>query len=269
MKENDRRRLHRVFGIALAFMLAVSAVCLIVGCVSIYLSGDNPFTYESIGRTFSYIAVPVVLTLAGVVASAVLRIAFPVNKERLRASPDSAAVLGRLVERADESALGSESRIALERERRFRRVMHTVCISLDALSAVLSLCYLLNAGNFPEDMPTESVRKASLVIIGCAAPAFGFHIVRIFMDGRSVRREIELLRSAPKASAKLSCDNTVEAVGGIRGFVNAHRRQLTLALRISVAVLAVGFVTVGFAMGGGMEVVKKAIKLCKECIGMG
>lgn len=269
MKENDIKKLQRIFGVVLAFLLSVSAVCLTVGCISIYMSGDDPFTYESIGRTLSYIAVPLILTVVGIIVSAVLSVSLSVGKEKPRAAAEPYKILERLSARVDLSVLNTDSRASVMRERSIRRVMRAVGIGLYALSALLSLCYLLNVGNFPEDMPTESVISATLAVVGCLAPAFGFHIVRIFMEGRSVRREIELLRSAPKASYKLSCENTVEAVGGIRGFVNTHRRQLTLALRISVTVLAVGFVTVGFFTGGGMEVVKKAIKLCKECIGMG
>ena len=53
-----------IFGIILSISLIAAGLCLIGACISIYQSGDRPFSRESVALYFSQIAVPVYIALA-------------------------------------------------------------------------------------------------------------------------------------------------------------------------------------------------------------
>ena len=48
MSEELKSRIHLIYAVGVAVLVAILGVCFAVSCVTIYQSGDRPFTYESI-----------------------------------------------------------------------------------------------------------------------------------------------------------------------------------------------------------------------------
>ena len=85
-----------IFGIILSISLIAAGLCLIGACISIYQSGDRPFSRESVALYFSQIAVPVYIALALTIVGFILNFALPAEKAKIKAEKDYAAILRRL-----------------------------------------------------------------------------------------------------------------------------------------------------------------------------
>ena len=64
MKKETLGRLHRTYNVLFSIVLVIAGICLIAGVLTIYFSGDHPFSRESVAATFSGISFPVYLCMA-------------------------------------------------------------------------------------------------------------------------------------------------------------------------------------------------------------
>jgi hypothetical protein len=120
MKETAKK-IRLIYGLVLSALLVCTGVCLIVACLSIYQSGDAPFTRESIGAWFSKIAIPVWATVAAIVGGGVLALVFPSDEPRLRGIRDGRAQLERLRARVDLAGCDGETREKMQKEQMLRQ----------------------------------------------------------------------------------------------------------------------------------------------------
>lgn len=82
MNKESIMRLHRIFNILFSIVLVIAGICLIAGCLSIYFSGDQPFSRESVAATFSGIAFPVYLALAMTIINIIWGLLSPTDEKK-------------------------------------------------------------------------------------------------------------------------------------------------------------------------------------------
>ena len=167
---------------------------------------------------------------------------------------------------ASRSALSLENRLRLLKarvaslpdaarsEERRRRMMAALAAFAVLICAGFSLVYLLNGAHFIS-WNLETVmgdmlwHVAPWVIVG-----FGVMIAASLAFGRSVERELALLREVPKTAPKKAPEG---------------RRVPLTPLRAALYIIAIVFIVLGVMNGGLRDVLVKAINICTECIGLG
>ncbi len=85
MTKETRIRFLRIYGILLGIVIVIAGICLMAGCLSIYNSGDRPYSREIVAEVFSKIAVPVYLCLAMTILGFVLDAILSPEKETPKA----------------------------------------------------------------------------------------------------------------------------------------------------------------------------------------
>ena len=82
MTKENMARLHRTYNILFSIVLVIAGICLIAGVLTIYFSGDQPFSRESVAATFSGIAFPVYLCLAMAVINIIWEFLSPTEEKK-------------------------------------------------------------------------------------------------------------------------------------------------------------------------------------------
>ena len=56
MNDDKARRLHYIYSILLSVCIVIAGLCLILACIGIYRSGEQPFSREAVADAFSDIS---------------------------------------------------------------------------------------------------------------------------------------------------------------------------------------------------------------------
>lgn len=257
MTKENRKRIHLLYGIGVSAMLFIAGLCLITACISIYLSGEQPFSRESVAAAFSAIAVPVWLCVGLVVIGFFLDLFFPKEKEKPAAVIRHSLVLKRLQAKADLSSCEESQRQAVLILRKQRRIHHIICAALLAVGSIVFLCYALQAGSFHPSQINDSMIKAMGVLLPCMAVPFAWAVFTQIRARRSIQQEIALLKQLPTLPAEQRSTPAKRSV-------HIHLILRSLLLCAGAAILLYGLFT-----GGTADVLTKAINICTECVGLG
>ena len=250
-----KEQLKRLYGILLSVMLIVAGICLAVQCVSIYRSGDRPFSREAVAAHFAPIALPV-LSCAGLALLApVASLALPSSPQRLSPAKQYPLILEKLREKRDWDTADEALRTAIAAQQRKRRTLSGIRTLLIVLCSVIFLCYGCNSGNFDSMEINSSMVKAMYVLLPCCAVPFLWSVYAAYQTAASYRAEIDLWKQLPLA---------VQAAEH-----NAAAVSSAPWLRNVLLIAAVGLLLFGFATGGTNDVLTKAINICTECVGLG
>jgi small-conductance mechanosensitive channel len=255
-----------VYGICLTVLIVAVGVCFALSCISIYRSGNSPFTRESIGAHFDRIAIPVYLCIAGVIGGWVLSWALPLEGGRVKPRREAGVTLDRLSAKLNLSACEASVQTAIRRERRFRRGTAVTVGILSVLTLLPALVWCVNPAHFSIGELNRDIMAASALVIPCAAVALGLWVAAVLLRGASVARETAAVKAA-LASGQGKAD-TQETV-------LSHKKKLTSdprcvwGVRGVILVLGAVFIVLGILNGGMADVLGKAIRICTECIGLG
>ena len=142
MTEKQRKTVRLVYFVLVTAALLVAAVCLMSACVSIYRTGDHPFSREAVAAAFAPIAVPVFVCLGLVAVGFILHPLLPAAAD---AAPDRDEVtLGRLLARDLGEVCNPELASAIRREYRARQLHRWLSVGLLTAGAAVFLWYALN-----------------------------------------------------------------------------------------------------------------------------
>lgn len=254
-------RVLRVMRLILA--AATIAVCLLLcwQAVDIYLTGNSPdnfsapgvridpvYSWEIVADRLAAVSPALFGYLALVAAGRALQAAAG-GRPRLRAAflaEDKLRGLRRCVAEVPPEA---------EAEKCRRRNVRLTAGGVICACTILAGVYLLNPENFAS-LDLESVvgsmvlHVAPWVVLALAAAA-----AASVLNGRSVLREIEILKAAPQEKR-----TPAEPAGKKSGLP---------ALRIALYAAAAVLIVMGVMNGGMWDVLVKAVNICTECIGLG
>jgi hypothetical protein len=221
---------------------------LIVACVGIYRSGDQPYSPAAVKAAFSTIAIPVYICLALIIGGFVLDGFFPVPKEKNIPPKQYEAMLARLYAKASPEQRNSSAA-------KKRKLHSYITLVLLVLGSAIFLSYGVNPKNFDTVEINASMIKAMYVLLPCMAVPFGYGLFTSYYAKASMKKEIEQLKAS----------------GCTSGQITPVKSTDTSVMIIRYALLAVGIVILvyGFISGGTADVLTKAVNLCTECIGLG
>ena len=286
MTIQTKGRIHLVYGILLSVLILTAGVCFALSCVSIYRSGDPPFTRESIAAHFDRFAPLVYVTLGGIVGGIILAWVLPrrdlvipeaeddpldVIVERYhrglyRPVKDPATVLKRLLARIDEEELSHACRASLAKERRVRRIVGISAAALSAGAMVPAFVWCCNVDHFSINWLSEDIKTAALFVIPCAVVALGSLVGATLLRRASFLRETALV----KAAIAEQRGKTVPAKNASVNRKDLLAKPLVLwGIRGLILVAGILCILLGIFNGGMADVLGKAIRICTECIGLG
>ena len=262
LQESYQKKIRLIFQIALSIQVAVVSGYLILSCLTIYRSGESPFTSASIAAQFAKISLPVYLFLFGICFGAVLSLVMPVEEVRPTARIDIAIKLKKRYEKLGNAfaQASDEVKTACAREKYKRLAYRIGCAVVCVAAAIPLVIYLMDLSHFTpalnESVLAATLRSLPLVILGGVS-----YLVMGWLITVSLQKEFKLLEAVgTQGGSKVST-----AVQDTKK--NAQMR--TTILRTALIVVAVVLIGLGIANGGMRDVLGKAIKICTECIGLG
>lgn len=247
------KHIHKIYGIGLSVLLILSGICLMAACVGIYLSGDQPFSRESVAAAFAPIAVPVLAALALVVIGFLLDLFLPKDEEKAAPVAQYSMILHRLQAKADLEQADEATKTAILAQRAYRMRHKVISAVLLAVGSIVFLIYALREGSFHASEINDSIIKATAVLLPCMAIPFYYALFAAVCSRISAQKEIALLKGVPSKAP--------EAVPQRNSTVNIVRGILLCA---GAALLLYGLFS-----GGTADVLTKAINICTECVGLG
>lgn len=239
---------------------ATAAVCLLLvwQAVDIYRTGNLPENFSAPGVRIQPVwsreiveerltaAAPVLLGyLALAAAGLVYKAVSTPEKEHLMIAPEDTVVL--LRRRVAEIPDGAKV------EQRRRRSIWLIAAGVCTVCVLFSANYLLRREHFTS-LDLESVMRQMLLHVGPWV-VLGFLAAGTASvgAGRSVRREIAILKAVPNGN------HAAPTV----------RKSSVPVLRVVLYVAAIALVAAGVANGGLWDALVKAVNICTECIGLG
>lgn len=252
---SDRiQKLRRIYGIILSGVIILAGICLMVACVGIYLSGDEPFSREAVAAAFAPISIPVYLCLVMVIAGFVLKLALPCPAGKAAAVKQHSVMRNRLLAKADLENCSDDLRAGILAEQTRRKKNSRICAAVLAVSAVVFLIYALDGSHFHASDINGSMVRAMFVLLPCLAVSLASCIWLVAARNTSLLHEIELLKQCPKAAVSRT---------------EAAKPDYTKKVRTALLVAAIALAIFGFCTGGTADVLTKAVNICTECIGLG
>ena len=260
-----KKRIHKIYGIFLSIALILAGVCLMVACVRIY-QGTYPtdgglFSREAVAAAFATIAIPVYIALALLVGSLILHIFLPEESQKTPPEKQYKTILERFTQKLDKNACDPGLFREITRQQALRRSLQIVCISLLAVCSVIFLVYALNIRNFPFEDATGSVVRSMWLFLPCLAVPFGFAVFAAYAKKASLIKEIDLVKEALAQGAQGS-------VPASPAPAKSWEKQVKIT-KFAILGIALALFIFGFCFGGTADVLKKAINLCTECVGLG
>ena len=259
MNQNTLRRIHYIYGIVLSCLIVILGICFIVSCISIYMSGERPFTRESVGAQLKALLVPIILCVLGIIGGIVLSF-FPVDEEKTKGAIDKAVLVKKLGARCDFENAPIDLVNEIKREKKLRLITVISCIFLNVIATVVALVYLLNTSNFPAEDLNMEIARSMIFVLPCTVIGLGAIFATVLITGSSISRELEITKKVLRVSKKAGASDEIP--------VTESTEALNIA-RIAIVVLAVAFIIIGIFNGGMADVLGKAIRICTECIGLG
>lgn len=243
---------RNMFSVLLSLSLVTAGLCLIGGCLYIYF-GEGVYSRELVSTVFAKIAVPVWIAVGLTVISLVWDFFAPADEEYQKAPKAYARILARLYQTRNTD----EQADRLRAEQRVRKVLSAVRLLLVLAGLLVFFGYAVQPANYTEDI-NASVIRAMWVAIPCAAVPMIFSAITARSVRKSYESEIALLQACP-----------VVGIAKEEEPSPAKAQAVWAVIRIVLSVLAAAALIYGFATGGTVDVLTKAINICTECIGLG
>ncbi len=254
MKNKSYILFRRIYSIILSASAVVSGVLLILSCLSIYNSGDHPYSREAVAAAFSKIDIPIYITLALIICSIILELISPLHFND-KPTKDTANILKLLLKKRNLEDADESVAPYINKERKIRKITLLTQVFLMFCASVVFITYALNKNNFSDSDINGSVIEAVLVMCACFILPLIYSIVSVYINRLSIAREIELVKKIPvSAKAEANADSNSKAI---------------MLTKIAIIVIAICLVVYGFIIGGTADVLTKAINICTECIGLG
>lgn len=254
MSQNTKKWVRRGYYTLITVALIVVAVLVMMQCVAIKQLGDHPFTRPLIAEHFAEIAIPVYICLGLVAVGFAL---YPLLPAAPDSQPDRDVVtLRRLQTKTDLTACPAELTHSVCKARRARNRHYYITLILLAIGTATFLWYCLDSRHFTDDW-NRTMIDAMMWLLPCMGVPALYGIFTAYFFRHSVKKEIALLRTAPK-----------EAISPTPKAQPKSEKWMPY-VQGGIFAIGVGLVVYGALYKGALDMLWKAINICKECIGIG
>ena len=126
-----------------------------------------------------------------------------------------------------------------------------------SIAGTIGLLYVCNPLHFPSATPNTAIIRMALILTPLVIYAFICLIVYTFIEEALAKRQVKFIRK-------------LIALKAVENIEIKNKKQIgILVTRIVVLTISIIFITVGVINGDLVDVLKKAINICSECIGLG
>lgn len=268
MQENRKRLLKSIYTVCFSVLTVVVGLLFIVQAWSIFRSAErNAFTVARISQHFHQIVVPVAFWVLALIGNIVLGYVYPDEQERLKPYFETSERVNRLKRRLPENSL-------LRRRDKTDYICLAVgcaALVLAVAASVVSLVYLLDKSYAPilnESIFVESDAMTDRLVRVLVWSASGMMLLLaavILGDTFAKKKEEKIKREIAENAVK---GIRVPAAKAEKRTAKEHTKLLWI-IRGGVAVVGIVCVITGICNGGMADVLKKAIQICTQCIGLG
>lgn len=275
MNEIYIRRVRLVYGILITVITLLLAFLFIGEAVAVYdagiKSGGQMYSREIVGERLRPLIFPACLWLVAVIGGYVLSVILPNVRTDLRKKRTASVALSRLQKRAPmgegEEFLAEKRKY--DRDSRIVFGVWSAAVLFAVASAIAAVIYLTDPAHFRGDI-TQETFSLLVNVFPWVGATFVLFLAALgmdaFMQGKrisSLKRMLILGKDAPMAAPhalKARMQSAIAYMG--------HEKTL-LILRVVLLAAAVVLIAFGIWNGGAGDVLKKAINICTECIGLG
>lgn len=264
MDEKKRKIIRYAFGWFLSTLIVLCGGLLIGQALAVFYSGgaaQGAYSREIVGRKLGQIAAPLIITALAVVAAFVLYKLFPLKEPKGKPSPRY--TLMRLERRATVDTESAEY-APIKRIKLIKHILWGVCAAVILTVSICLIVYLANTASYDKTNVNGTMFQAFVHCFPFIAAAFAVVAGADIWAGTQVKTQLEFIRKQQisKTPAESKCP-----MAKVEGFFNSKTYILTV--RCVLFALAVAFIIWGGLNGGLRDVLKKAINICTECIGLG
>ncbi len=261
MTKEKTQRIHWLFSILLSIAIVVAGICLIVACVDIYNSGEQPFSREAVAKAFKPIAIPIYLCVSLTLLGFIWDFISPLCLTKTKSKKQYKLILEHLKAMRNISKCDANISNTLSDIEKKRTQANFLSTAIICIASVIFLIYACNTSNFDKTDINGSMIDAMWIMIPCVLVAFTCGLFSIINNEKSYKAQIELVKQIPITKK----DNTEEHKNEN---IHNHSRKTTL-IRIVILVVAITLIAIGYFFNGTADVLTKAINICTECIGLG
>lgn len=247
-------KLSKILGILLSISIIVAGLCLMIQCLSIYNSGDKPYSRDAVAQAFGEISLPVYVCISLVAVTFVYGLFIDASPAKNGVTKNAAFAIKAITQKRETECNGE-----IRKERRTRRIRYVILAILLVCGFGCFFVYALNPANYHQSEINASMIKAMTVFCVCIILPFAYSIVCVYLNEKSRQRELKVIRSMIKELPSKEPD------------LKNENKNTPFALIVKTAslILCAGIILYGLFSGGTADVLTKAINICTECIGLG
>lgn len=262
-----KNHLHKAAGILISIASAASCICFIVGCIMIYLSGDVPFSRQSVAETFSYIQIPVYISLILIAVGFFLSLFTSEEKAKKKITTDEGMTL-EIKRRTNDISAASPALLKKIKSAKALRFISNALLFIVLVAELIIYVILINKtgilqrGGAESTAVTQNTVDALLWLLPFVACALGITILHSYLNSHLIKKETALLSTLPHIKDRAKVEKTLADA-------NDNGEISTNIVRIAIFCAALVLAVYGFIAGGYVDVLAKAVAICTECIGLG
>ena len=247
--------IQKFYAAAVTVITILAGICLMVACLGIYLSGDEPYSREAVSAAFSSIALVEYLCLGVVILGFLLELILPKQKRSVQVLLCHKRILSRLYGTKDLQQAPPHTAQQIRQLQSYERFWQAVTIATLGAGILAFMVYLLRADQFHLEDINGCVLRATAVLLICMSVPFACAITGHYRRVHIMKRQITLLKTLPARTDPLT--------------PHAKAAAPLLLPRLVFLTAAIVLLLYGFFTGGTADVLVKAINICTECVGLG
>lgn len=256
-KDKVKKIIHLIYGIIVSLLIVTLGVCMAVACRDIYTSGPRAFTRESIGAKLQDMTVLLWANLGAILGGIVLNICLPLQRPKTKAIRDDLVIMKKLASKAGNPT--DEQKKTIEKLQHKRWIYPVITAGIFGGLISRPLFYLLDKSYFPADDPTAEIMSASIIALPPAVIGLLLCFICSILVKKLIMKETEVYKQILAFGNKVSPPSTPDT----------SKPTVLKTVRFAIFAVALAFIVIGIFNGSADDVLKKAIVICTECIGLG